>query len=115
MTDASCEGGHWGDSFSALENPYRRQLLVGLLTHSQEEDDVDPLVLLADGGDTENVAATIHHVHLPKLDDMGFIEWNQQAEEICRGPMWDKIEPLLELIHDHRDELPDGWLDAHSG
>jgi hypothetical protein len=50
------------------------------------------------------------HNHLPKLEELEYIHWNQDNREISKGPKWDEIAPLVELIHNHRDELPDGWL-----
>jgi hypothetical protein len=50
------------------------------------------------------------HVHLPKLADRGYISWNREENTISKGPNWDDIAPLLELIDTHRDELPEGWL-----
>lgn len=54
-------------------------------------------------------------VHLPKLADMGFIEWNQETSEISKGPDWDEIAPLLQLMHDHWDELSESWLPERTG
>ncbi|VTT86294.1 hypothetical protein DM2_2332 [Halorubrum sp. DM2] len=51
----------------------------------------------------------MYHSHLPKLADLGFIEWDPDENEIRKGPRWDDIAPLLRLIEDHQDELPDGW------
>jgi hypothetical protein len=103
----------WMDLFSALSNPYRRQLLVALLEHNpQDDDDQDPLDILADGQEGENLPLKMIHQHLPKLEEMGFIEWDRQTSEISKGPNWDEIAPVLTLIHEHRDELPDGWLES---
>ena len=49
-------------------------------------------------------------MHLPKLEDMGYISWDRNTNEISKGPAWDDIAPLLKLIYDHQDELPKGWL-----
>ncbi|WP_458189837.1 DUF7344 domain-containing protein [Haladaptatus sp. NG-WS-4] len=51
----------------------------------------------------------LRHVHLPKLADDGYIEWNPGTETIRRGPNFDDIAPLLTLMDDHEDELPDDW------
>ncbi|MFB6183799.1 MAG: hypothetical protein ABEI96_04525 [Haloarculaceae archaeon] len=29
---------------------------------------------------------------------------------ISAGPNWEDIAPVLRLVEEHRDELPDGWL-----
>lgn len=97
--------------FEALSDPYRRQLLVALLDHNPQDDhDRDPLNIVADEVEPETREIEVVHRHLPKLEEMGFVRWNQETNEISKGPRWDEIEPLLTLIHNHRDELPDGWL-----
>jgi len=113
ITPAAADESYWADLFNAIANPYRRQLLVALLEHNPQEDyDHDPLDILADGEEADGLELSIIHNHLPKLTDMGFIEWDEQTDEISKGPKWDQIAPVLTLIHEHRDELPDGWLES---
>lgn len=113
MKPSGSGASQWVDLFTAISDPYRRQLLVALLEHNpQDDDDQDPLNILASGQTGDNLPIKMIHNHLPKLEDMGFIEWNQQTAEISKGPNWDKIAPVLTLIHEHRDELPDGWLES---
>lgn len=99
--------------FDALSNPYRRQLLVAMLeSNPQAEVDIDPMNLLAPG-ESEDITVTkegLIHVHLPKLADMGFIHWDRKTGKISKGPNWETIAPVLRLIHDHSDELPEDWL-----
>ena len=52
----------------------------------------------------------LFHIHLPKLEEMGYITWDQNTNQISKGPKWDEIAPLLQLIYNHQDELPDKWL-----
>jgi hypothetical protein len=95
----------------ALSNPYRRQLLLALLiSNPQDDSDTDPLGVLADHADDEELESLLLHVHLPKLEAAEVIEWNRETGDISTGPEWDTIAPLLQLIHDNRDELPDGYL-----
>ena len=99
------------DILDALANPYRRQLLVALLAHNpQDDDDRDPLDVISAPDEPEVLQTELVHVHLPKLADRGYISWNREDNTISKGPNWDEIAPLLELIDAHRDELPDGWL-----
>nr|WP_161493145.1 hypothetical protein [Natrarchaeobaculum aegyptiacum] len=51
----------------------------------------------------------LHHAHLPKLDEAGFIEWNPDSKTITCGPRFDEIAPLVELLVDHQSELPASW------
>ncbi|WP_348613596.1 DUF7344 domain-containing protein [Halobaculum rarum] len=97
--------------FEILANPYRRQLLVALLDHNPQDDrDLDPLGVASDEVDPEVLEIELVHTHLPKLADLGYVSWNRDTNEISKGPNWEEIAPLLQLIHDHQDELPDDWL-----
>lgn len=46
------------------------------------------------------------HVHLPKLAESGYIEWDRDRGALSKGPRFDEIEPLLELAESRADELP---------
>jgi len=99
--------------YEALVHPYRRRLLLAML--KADRNDVaypNPLefapVAQGDPGKSRRIAMT--HNHLPKLDDMGIVRWDREAEELSKGPEWDELEPLLRWMEEHRDELPEGWL-----
>lgn len=100
--------------FEALANPYRRQLLLALCeANPQDDDDLDPLNLLEEGETTNNgdiAQPSLRHVHLPKLVEMGFIEWDRELGDISKGPNWKEIAPLLRLMQNHPEELPEEWL-----
>lgn len=49
------------------------------------------------------------HNHLPKLAKAGYVDWDRDTGEISKGPRFDEIEPLLDLIEAHVDELPPDW------
>jgi len=102
--------------FEALANKYCRQLLVALLAENpQHDEDLDPLNLLLEGQDEADLdidSAELQHLHLPKLAEMGFIEWDSESGTIATGENWGGIEPLLRLIRDNQDQLPDDWF-AH--
>lgn len=104
--------------FEALANPYRRQLLFALFESNPQDDDAfDPLHLLKQRepiDDLDATRVTLHHVHLPKLVDRGFIEWDRESGEISKGPNWDEIAPLLQLMYDSWDELPGEWVSGIS-
>jgi predicted transcriptional regulator len=98
------------DIVDALANIQRRKLLIGLLEHNPQDD--SPIVI-ADSDSEANAVerlVTMQHTHLPKLVDYGFIEWDEETHEVRKGPKFDEIRPLLELLDDHEDELPADWL-----
>jgi predicted transcriptional regulator len=98
------------DMVDALADVQRRKLLVALLEHNPQDD--TPVVIADSESDADAVErlVTMQHVHLPKLADYGFIEWNEETHEVTKGPKFDEIRPLLELLDDHEDELPADWL-----
>ena len=101
----------WDEMFTALADPHRRRLLVALLDHNPQEDTLQ----VSEEMDTGDVALEVfqtrmYHRHLPKLEAAGYIGWDQDRHEIVKGPKFNEIRPLLELIHANRDELPGGWV-----
>ncbi|WP_115864892.1 transcriptional regulator [Halorussus litoreus] len=107
MTDPDAADS-FDDALDALADVQRRKLLVALLDHNPQDD--APVV--DDGAPDEAFERLVemNHVHLPKLAEYGFVEWNREAHEVTKGPNFEEIQPLLELLEDHEDELPSGWL-----
>lgn len=70
----------------------------GVVDVERFADDADPDPLL-----------TMHHVHLPKLEERGFVRVDRELNQIRRGPNFDDIEPLLRALDDRTDELPVDW------
>lgn len=98
------------DALDVLGHKQRRKLLFALLDHNPLGDSPAILVDSEDEAGPIDQFVAMNHVHLPKLVEYGFIVWNRDAHEVVKGPGFDAIEPLLELLADHEDELPDGWL-----
>lgn len=113
-------------AFDSLADAHRRRLLVDLLDHnpqhvpqlsgaSRELADADTALLEAqltgarEIPDADDRDLRLHCVHVPKLVEHGFVEWDQDDCDVTKGPRFDEIRPLLELLDDHRDELPGEW------
>jgi hypothetical protein len=94
----------------ALSNFQRRKLLVALLEHNPQDD--TPIVVSDDESERESLKMVVEmeHMHLPKLAEYDFIEWDRENGEVKKGAKFDEIRPLLELLSRHEDELPEGWL-----
>ncbi|WP_236044910.1 hypothetical protein [Haloarcula nitratireducens] len=60
-------------------------------------------------GSADDPQLQLIHTHLPKLAEAGYIEWHRETGEVSKGPRYDEIEPLLDLIENHADELPPNW------
>ena len=83
-----------GAVFAILKHPTRRRILLEL----QWGDEVDP---------TEFVRISeLHHLHIPKMEEPEWIDWNERKGTIRRGPNYGEIEPLMELLLDNQDQLP---------
>ena len=95
----------------SLENVHRRRVLLSILEHNPQDDRIRvPNDVQTRQTESDRFRLELFHNHLPELEKSGYIEWNRDTHEIVKGPKFDEIRPLLELIHAHRDELPDGWL-----
>lgn len=97
-------------AFSAVGNKHRLRLLVALLEHKPHEEVQLPEGVPASETAVEQVETELYHLHLPKLEDAGYIRWERDARKMTKGPKFDEIRPLLELVDNRRDELPDHWL-----
>jgi hypothetical protein len=100
--------------FEMLSHGIRRRILVTVARENPQ--DVDDLTTESAASDHEEddealelLTTQLYHTHLPKLDEAGFIDWDRDEGHITRGPRFDEIEPLLRLMNDHQDELPDDW------
>lgn len=98
--------------FDALSNRHRRQLFFALMkTGSEDGEDLDPLTLFAPAGSTDEPEETqmeLIHRHLPKLAEMGFIEWDRAEGTVTTGPNWEMIAPSLQLMRNHSSKFPEG-------
>ncbi|TYT61620.1 hypothetical protein [Natrialba swarupiae] len=89
----------------ALGDQTRRQILLELLDHNPVEQ--PEVVTKKDARENEKRELELVHHHLPKLDDMDYIVWNRDKQNIVKGPNWEEIEPIVRLLSDNRERLPD--------
>jgi hypothetical protein len=78
-----------------------------VILHALKQGDTTQLLQGSDAPDDMEIE--LQHVHLPKLEAAGYIEWNRDTGEIAKGPQFDEIEPFLTLVETHADELPFDW------
>ena len=115
------------DMFDALANVQRRALLVDLLDHnpqavtamseaSREVTAMSPGLLQEyltgdhEISGAEKDSVRLHSVHLPKLAEYEFIDWYRDEKQVVKGDQFDAIRPLLKLLEDNPEALPDDWL-----
>ena len=98
------------EQLSVLSNRHRRRLLMALAQRTPQPDRLAPSRALAADGGGEDQTIAVQHVHLPKLADHGFIDWDQDAHRVTKGPRFDEIEPLLTVLSENQEVLPDGGV-----
>lgn len=97
------------DMLDMLRHIQRRKLLVALMDHNPQ-DDTPVVVDSNDDTDSLERLVQMQHIHLPKLAEYEFIEWDRDTHEVSKGRNFEQIRPLLELLDNHQDELPSDWL-----
>jgi hypothetical protein len=100
--------------FEMLSHEYRRRTLTAIARDNpQGADEITSKSVADEHEEDDDVIALLeqqfYHVHLPKLDATGFIDWERDSGLITRGSRFEEIEPLLRLMSSHRDELPTDW------
>lgn len=95
------------DAIDALADVQRRKLLVALLEHNPQ--DVAPDTDRDEAADDDR-QIQMEHVHLPKLERYGYIDWDRRSHQVVKGHNFDELRPLLELLDGHESELPQGWV-----
>jgi hypothetical protein len=46
----------------------------------------------------------LYHVHPPRLEADGLIEWRQGTSEIVKEPRFEEARPIVELAADHASD-----------
>lgn len=95
---ALCECGPDDEYRVELEPVLERLAETTSGERSREADDV-----------VERLTVELRHNHLPQLEERDVIDWDEEANAIARGPTFDEVRPVVELLRDHSDELPGGW------
>lgn len=91
--------------FEMLANDHRRHLLFTLLEHNPRQEVQEPDGVSLDGIEREQVQVEMYHMHLPKLEEVGFIRWDRDAQEVQKGPAFEEIRPLLEVLHENATKI----------
>lgn len=90
--------------FTVLRHPARRRILITLYRHSESETmDFRPADFVPNNAEQERVHRELHHVHFPKLEDRGFIEWDRDYDRITCGPCFEELHSFLDLLEDADD------------
>jgi hypothetical protein len=92
-------------AFEALADADRRLLLSELAVAGDRDEPLsvpgDVVEQVEDGADRQAAALRFHHVHLPKLTELGYVAWDQSSGTVQPGPEFDDLEPLLAVVADN--------------
>lgn len=94
------------EPLAALQDPLRRQLLLALFEQSSQDESIaiGEAIDAEDGLETQH-ERQLYHNHLPKLEAFDFIEYDYDEKEIAPGPEFERVEPVLEALDDHAEDL----------
>jgi len=85
----------------ALGSRQRRFILLTLLDSTPRDD----FSVLERAADALDVQVQLHHIHLPKLEAGGYIDWDRNTNTISQGPNFPEIKPLLGLLKAYTGEF----------
>lgn len=93
----------------ALADVDRRRLLVALV---RLESGIGPVGLEELGAEFDYPEHTLEmeHIHLPKLDEYGFVSWDRDLQKIAPGPAFGTIEPIVAVLDSRSEDLPSDWV-----
>ena len=100
--------------FEALSDSRRRQIFAYMHTAEENSFHLDDLVQIlasqqqelstAANKQRERLKLSLHHNHLPKLDDSGIVEYDQRNHDIrYRGQTDGEIIDIASLLHSTRE------------
>lgn len=95
------------EQLDVIADEARRRLLLALRDRRPQVDAPIEIIEWVNETDSMKSMTTMRHTHLPKLEAQGLIRWGRETGQVSQGPQFAEIEPLLTLLDDHRDELPD--------
>ena len=100
------------EAFSALSNVHRRRVMMSLAEHNPQKDTSIHVPEDVHVGEKEldDLQIELYHTHLPQLEEAGFIRWKKDEHEIVKGPRFEEVRPVVELIANSTDELPDNQV-----
>lgn len=90
------------DVFATLADSERRRILYTLEHEENQYSTLNGLTALMtmNPAEQDSVKTSLHHVHLPQLDDLGWVEYNRDTQEVTLSVTRD-MEPdgiLLDYI-----------------
>lgn len=99
----------WDVLYEALSAEPRREILVSL--HDAPKERRLPLPEAATSPnqtmDDETLAIELHHHHLPKLADAGYVRWESDPFCVQRGPNFAEPAFVIDVMFESLGDIPD--------
>lgn len=95
--------------FEVLSDSCRRQTLVALRDLPGDAVEFDVADLCPMGGKREELALELYHTHLPKLAEVGVIGWDREDGTVRRGPCFEEVASVVDILRANEDDLPGEW------
>lgn len=90
----------WTDAFLAFADSNRRRLLLVLWERGPDAGSVPLREVPA--FDAEHALLELRHVHLPALEEAGYVRWDRDRNAVERGPRYGEVVPLVEWFRERR-------------
>ena len=62
--------------------------------------------------DADRLNIGLRHYHLPVLAEVGYVRWEQDPFCVQRGPYFQEVETMMELIHESIGRFPTSLIDG---
>lgn len=97
-------------AFTVLSDPLRRRILTQISESPAGRAEFALEEVVGPREDQERIQAALHHLHLPELEQHGFVDWDRETGTFTRGPNYDEIQPVVSLLETNREDLPGTWV-----
>ncbi|SIR83552.1 hypothetical protein SAMN05421858_4055 [Haladaptatus litoreus] len=85
--------------FHVLSSAYRRRILFELKAGRLRVSEASRRLAAEYGDDRDRIELALYTIHLPKLDDLEFIEWHSDSDEIRRGAQFEEVRLVLDGLN----------------
>ncbi|WP_340097695.1 DUF7344 domain-containing protein [Salinibaculum salinum] len=98
----------WNKLHQILASQERRMVLYSLMDAPKERRMPLPEAAMPpeSSWDPEQIRIHLKHNHLPQLADAGYVRWECDPFCVQRGPHFEEVAVIFNLIHDSIDQFP---------
>jgi len=98
----------WDQLHEVLASQERRMVIYSLMDAPRERRIPLPEAAMTpeSSWDPKRTSLRLQHNHLPKMADAGYVRWERNPFCVQRGPHFEEVEILFNLIHDSIDQFP---------